>query len=60
MCGSTGRLTVSRAKSSFRRDEAKGDDVLEATSKCQPDTYGSLPGSRDFFFVAWSHPQGCR
>jgi tetratricopeptide (TPR) repeat protein len=33
-------------------DEVR-DDVLEATSKRQqPYTYGSLPGSRDFFFVA--------
>jgi tetratricopeptide (TPR) repeat protein len=32
-------------------DEVR-DDVLEATSKRQqPYTYGSLPGSRDFFFV---------
>ncbi len=29
------------------------DDVLEATSKRhQPYTYGSVPGRRDFFFVA--------
>jgi uncharacterized caspase-like protein len=33
-------------------DEVR-DDVLAATSKRQqPYTYGSLPGSRDFFFVA--------
>ena len=33
-------------------DEVR-DDVLEATSKRQqPYTYGSLPASRDFFFVA--------
>jgi hypothetical protein len=44
---------LSGSRPCFARFDDVRDDVLAATGKRQqPYKYGSLPGSRDFFFVA--------
>jgi hypothetical protein len=47
------RAFVARLKTPGREVRRMFDDVLDATrDRQQPFTYGSLPGRRDFFFVA--------